>query len=199
MEAKMNIGTQIKKYRNDMGLSQEDLAAKIFVSRQTVSNWENNKNYPDIHSLLLLGSLFNVSLDNLIKGDIDIMKEEIKINEEEIKKFNRYSAIFGIFLIISVLLAIPLYSWLGLYAVIPWGIIYGTSLVLAIKIEKIKKAHNIHTWKEIMAFDEGKQLDEIEKLQEEAKRPYQKVLLVIGSASVAFIICLLLGFAFFHK
>lgn len=199
MEAKMNIGTQIKKYRNGMGLSQEDLAAKIFVSRQTVSNWENNKNYPDIHSLLLLGSLFNVSLDNLIKGDIDIMKEEIKINEEEIKKFNRYSAVFGIFLIVSVLLAIPLYSWLGLYAVIPWGIIYGTSLVLAIKIEKIKKAHNIHTWKEIMAFDEGKQLDEIEKLQEEAKRPYQKVLLVIGSASVAFIICLLLGFAFFHK
>ena len=139
MEPKMNIGTQIKKYRNGMGLSQEELAGKIFVSRQTVSNWENNKNYPDIHSLLLLGSLFNVSLDNLIKGDIDIMKEEIKVNEEEIKKFNRYSAVFGIFLIASVLLAVPLSAWLGLYAVIPWGIIYGTSLVIAIKIEKIKK------------------------------------------------------------
>lgn len=198
MESKMNIGTQIKKYRTGMGLSQEGLAEKIFVSRQTVSNWENSKNYPDIHSLLLLGSLFNVSLDNLIKGDIDIMKEEIKVNEEEIKKFNRYSAVFGIFLIASVLLAVPLSAWLGLYAVIPWGIIYGTSLVIAIKIEKIKKAHNIHTWKEIVAFDNGQPLDEIEKLQEKAKRPYQKVLLIIGSASVAFIICLLSGFVFFH-
>lgn len=198
MESKMNIGTQIKKYRNGMGLSQEGLAEKIFVSRQTVSNWENNKNYPDIHSLLLLSSLFNVSLDNLIKGDIDIMKEEIKINEKEIKKFNRYSAVFGIFLTASVLLAIPLYSWLGLYAVIPWGLIYGTGLVLAIKIEKIKKTYNIHTWKEIVAFDEGKQLDEIETLQEKAKRPYQTVLLIIGSASVAFIICLLSGLILLH-
>ena len=78
------------------------------------------------------------------------------------------------------------------------GIIYGTSLVIAIKIEKIKKAHNIHTWKEIVAFDNGQPLDEIEKLQEKAKRPYQKVLLIIGSASIAFIICLLSGFVFFH-
>jgi len=154
MEPKMNIGTQIKKYRNGMGLSQEELAGKIFVSRQTVSNWENNKNYPDIHSLLLLGSLFNVSLDNLIKGDIVIMKEEIKIKESEIKKFNRYAAVFGVLLIASVILAVPLARWLGFYAVIPWGIIYLASLFFAIKIEKIKKTYDIHTWKEIVAFDE---------------------------------------------
>ena len=74
----MEIGEQIKKYRTEMGLSQDRLAEKIFVSRQTISNWENNKNYPDVKSLLLLSCLFNVSLDILVKGDLEEMKEEIK-------------------------------------------------------------------------------------------------------------------------
>ena len=50
----MNIGNQIKKYREQLKISQEELADKIFVTRQTISNWENNKNYPDIKSLSLL-------------------------------------------------------------------------------------------------------------------------------------------------
>jgi len=69
-----------------MGISQEELAEKVYVSRQTVSNWETGKNYPDIHSVLLLSSVFNVSLDQLIKGDVEIMKNEIK--ETEIKKLS---------------------------------------------------------------------------------------------------------------
>ena len=66
----MELSNQIKKYRTELKLSQEELAEKIYVRRQTISNWENEKNYPDIHSLLLLSSLFNISLDELIKGDI---------------------------------------------------------------------------------------------------------------------------------
>lgn len=90
----MEVCTQIKKYRNIMELSQEELAEKIYVTRQTISNWENGKSYPDIHSLLLLSSLFDVSLDQLIKGDIEIMKKEI--NKAEVEKFNRLSkALFG--------------------------------------------------------------------------------------------------------
>lgn len=57
----MEIGKQIKKYRLELNLSQDDLAEKIFVTRQTISNWENDKNYPDIKSLLLLSSLFDTS------------------------------------------------------------------------------------------------------------------------------------------
>ena len=73
----MEIGKQIKKYRNEIGISQDQLAEKIFVSRQTISNWENNKSYPDLRSLLLLSSLFGVSLDKLIKGDLEEMKEKL--------------------------------------------------------------------------------------------------------------------------
>ena len=90
----MNIGNQIKKYREQLKISQEELADKIFVTRQTISNWENNKNYPDIKSLSLLSYNLNVSLDDLIKGDVEKMKEII--DEKEIKKVNFYSKIITI-------------------------------------------------------------------------------------------------------
>ena len=73
----MELGSQIKKHRNELSLSQEELAEKVYVSRQTISNWENDKSYPDVNSLVLLSEVFNVSIDNLIKGDIEIMKEQI--------------------------------------------------------------------------------------------------------------------------
>ena len=64
---KMELSKQIKKYRTEANLSQEELADKIYVSRQTISNWENEKNYPDIKSLVLMSEVFQVSLDNLVK------------------------------------------------------------------------------------------------------------------------------------
>ncbi|WP_445610457.1 helix-turn-helix transcriptional regulator [Enterococcus mundtii] len=57
----MDLSHQIKKYRKQLALSQEELAEKLFVSRQTISNWENERSYPDIHNLLLLSVLFDVS------------------------------------------------------------------------------------------------------------------------------------------
>ncbi len=57
----MELGNQIKKYRNELEISQEKLAEKIYVSRQSVSNWENDKNYPDINSLIRLSEVFSVS------------------------------------------------------------------------------------------------------------------------------------------
>lgn len=63
----MKLSKQIKKYRTETNLSQEELADKIYVSRQTISNWENEKNYPDIKSLVLMSEVFQVSLDNLVK------------------------------------------------------------------------------------------------------------------------------------
>ena len=65
----MDISNQIKKRRTDMGLSQEELAERIYVSRQTISNWETDKTYPDIQSLLMLSVLFDTTNDVLVKGD----------------------------------------------------------------------------------------------------------------------------------
>ena len=183
---------KIKKYRTEMDLSQEELAEKIYVTRQSISNWENGKTYPDIHSLLLLSSLFGISLDQLVKGDIEIMKEEIK--KEEIAKMNRYGKIYTLMLIATAVSAVPLFMWLGVWAFIPWGIIWAISLCFAFKLEKVKKTNDVQTYKEIVAFSEGKRLDDIQKQREIGKRPYQKILLVIGSALITFVVCVVIGF-----
>ena len=187
----MELNEQIKKYRTEMNISQEELAEKIYVTRQSISNWENGKTYPDIHSLLLLSSLFGISLDQLVKGDIEIMKEEIK--KEEIAKMNRYGKIYTIMLIATAISAVPLFMWLGVWAFIPWGIIWAISMYFAFKIEKVKKDNDVQTYKEIVAFTEGKRLDDIQKQREIGKRSYQKILLVIGSALLTFIACILIG------
>lgn len=188
----MELNEQIKKYRTEMNISQEELAEKIYVTRQSISNWENGKTYPDIHSLLLLSSLFGISLDQLVKGDIEIMKEEIK--KDEIAKMNRYGKIYTIMLIITAISAVPLFMWLGVWAFIPWGIIWAISMYFAFKIEKVKKDNDVQTYKEIVAFYEGKRLDDIHKQREIGKRPYQKILLVISSAMITFIVCVLIDF-----
>ena len=154
----MELSIQIKKYRTELHLSQEELAEKVYVTRQTISNWENEKSYPDIHSLLLLSSLFNVSLDQLIKGDIEKMKEII--SEQEIKKFNYYGSIYTVHLAVLIISAVPLFMWLGRYAYIPFGILFIITMYWALKVEKLKKKNDIQTYKEIVAFTEGKKLDE---------------------------------------
>lgn len=187
----MELGKQIKMYRLENKLSQEELANRIYVSRQTISNWENDKSYPDINSLVLLSEVFKVSLDKLIKGDIDVMKDVIK--KEEVDKMNRYGKIYTIMLIVTVVSVVPLFMRLGFWAFIPWGIIWMISMYFASKIEKIKKDNDVQTYKEIVAFSEGKLLDDIHKQQEIGKRPYQKMLLVIGSVLITLCVCMLIG------
>ena len=70
----MQIGEKLKQKRNEAGFSQEVLAEKIGVSRQTVSNWENNRSYPDIGSVLALSDLYGISLDELLKEDTNMRK-----------------------------------------------------------------------------------------------------------------------------
>ena len=187
----MELNAQIKKYRSSLNLSQEELAEKLYVTRQTISNWENGKSYPDIHSLLLLSSLFNVSLDQLIKGDVETMKEII--SEQEIRKFNYYGKIFSFHFLILIISAVPLFIWLDQYAFIPFGALFGITMFWALKVEKMKKENDIQTYKEIVAFCEGKKLDEIHKMVEAGKRPYQNILKVFAGAGVAALVCILIG------
>lgn len=184
----VELHTQIKKYRTTMNLSQEELAEKVYVTRQTISNWENSKSYPDIHSLLLLSSLFNISLDQLIKGDIEIMKEEI--NKDGLRKFNRDGVIFTLLLVLFIVSVVPLTIFLSYYGLFISAVIWGISMYFANRLEKYKNAHDIQTFKEIVAFTEGKRLDEIEKAQEYGKRMYQKVLAAFLSGLIAFIVCI---------
>lgn len=182
----MELGKQIRIKRNELNLSQDELADKIYVTRQTISNWENDKNYPDIHSLLLLSNVFDISLDELIKGDIEIMKDQIE--KKDILKFNKTTNIFSILFICSIILMAPLYFYLDIYGIIIWGILYAITMFYALKIEKYKKTNNIQTYKEILAFMNGSKLDEISRHQEYGKKNYQKFILVVCFCFASFFI-----------
>ena len=69
MTENINVGQKLQIARNKQELTQEHIAQQLQVSRQTISNWENNKSYPDIVSLITLSELYQISLDQLLKGD----------------------------------------------------------------------------------------------------------------------------------
>ena len=70
----MEIGKKLKDARINSGLTQEKVSEEIQVSRQTISNWENERSYPDIVSVINLSNLYHISLDELLKGDVEMMK-----------------------------------------------------------------------------------------------------------------------------
>lgn len=182
----MELGRQIKKYRNELSMSQDTLAERVFVSRQTISNWENDKSYPDVNSLVLLSEVFHTSIDNLIKGDIEIMKQEIR--SEDKKQFEKLSQVFAVMLLTAMITPIPLVHFLNYIGIAIWVVFMAATLYVAILVEKKKKQFDIQTYKEILAFTEGEGLDEIAKAREEGKRPYQKLLLAVAAGAITLVI-----------
>lgn len=187
----MEIGRQIRKHRTALGLSQEELAERIYVTRQSVSNWENERSYPDIRSLVLLSNVFCISLDILVKGDVEQMKEQIK--QEDIRSFRRESLVYELLLAATIILAIPLVRWLGWPGAGLWACLAVVMFWQAFRVEQLKKQHQIETYREIVAFLEGKRLDELEHQREMGKRPYQRMALAVLTGVVTFVICFVLA------
>lgn len=188
----MELAEHIKHYRKELGLSQEDLAERIYVSRQSVSNWETGKTYPDIHTLLLLADVFDTSLDTLVKGDLPKMKA--MINEEDRATYKRDSNIFSALFFACLIALVPLFAVFDILGFVLYLCLWGITMVYAIRVEKHKKHFDTQTIREITAFTEGVTLDEIEKTKEIGKRPYQKVLVVAGFTALAAIVNIALAY-----
>ena len=191
----MELGNRIKELRKAQNINQDDLAEKLFVSRQTISNWENDKSYPDIQSVLLLSEIFSVSVDNLLKGDVEKMEEIVSEDTEmDIRKMTIYARMM-VFFFVGLLVLTPILAYfLGWWFLIPYGIWSAIGMYFAFKVEELKKKHNVQTYKEIIAFTKGETLSPNEKMMEGAKRPYQKVFAVLLSALAAIVISGGLGF-----
>lgn len=84
----MNLGNSLFHARKKCGLSQEDVAEKLGVSRQTISKWETDETVPDIYQSKKMAVLYNMSLDELIDFDIDIneIQEIIDKTSEEVEE-----------------------------------------------------------------------------------------------------------------
>ncbi len=167
---RMELGSQIKRHRTERGLSQDDLAAKIYVSRQTVSSWENDKTYPDVESLLLLSVLFDVTVDELIKGDVEAMKEAIS------NDYKKMAALASGGLVIAIVGAVAAVGGIGWWG---WGIVpsiiigllvWGIGMAMLVRVERMKKEHDLVTYRELVAYSKGEPIDRNNPKSQRARR-----------------------------
>nr|WP_249315526.1 helix-turn-helix transcriptional regulator [Bacillus sp. FJAT-49711] len=94
----------MKNERKNRGWSQEELAGKLFVSRQSVSKWENGQNYPSIEIVIKLSDLFGVTIDELLRSDEEL-KEKV-INDSKQLAHPKLIAFFDILTFLGVILLI---------------------------------------------------------------------------------------------
>ncbi|XUD04166.1 hypothetical protein IGJ34_002135 [Enterococcus sp. AZ177] len=99
----MEFGEKIKELRTKNQLTQEKFAIRLNVTRQAVSNWENNRNLPDLEMLILISSIFHISLDELILGgsNVNNMTEKLIKDGSETRraKLTMVTTLIGAFLL----------------------------------------------------------------------------------------------------
>jgi transcriptional regulator with XRE-family HTH domain len=185
----LEIGKTIKQHRTELGWSQEVLAEKAYVSRQTVSNWETEKSYPDVHSLLILSDLFGVSLDELIKGDVAVMKEQVK--SKDVRTFKKLQLIGGLGILLLIVTGVPLLEYGGAVGGVVWGALAVGVFLAWHRFEQIKSENDVQTYREVLAFVNGETLDDIERTNEAKKRRSLKILeiIVAAQAIIMLIVC----------
>ena len=101
----MKIGDKLKNARLHKKLTQEEVAEKLFVSRQSISNWENNKTYPDIGNVIALSDLYQISLDELLKGSDNFMKH-LEESTDIVKSNKKLIFFIGLALIAMIVMAL---------------------------------------------------------------------------------------------
>lgn len=161
----MEVGRRIREQRRRGGMSQDDLAARVYVSRQTISSWENDKTYPDVQSLLLLSEIFDVTVDSLVKGDVETMTTTIDNDVRTLKRLGWVMLAFLALMLATLVWAmvqLGVWDWTALQtlptmllAIVLWGI----AMTAAVWADRIKKEHDLVTYQEIVSFWNGEPVD----------------------------------------
>lgn len=157
----MELARQIKKHRQALGISQEALAEKIYVSRQTISNWETARTYPDVQSLLLLSVAFDISIDELIKGDVETMEESVRKADHSLIWMYAAEMLLTVIAIVALFFArdsfIEKNTTSGFACLLVFAATFATALGLSFAVKKTKDRNNILTYQEILAFCAGEE------------------------------------------
>ena len=189
----MEIGARIRACRAEAGMSQDDLAARVYVSRQTISSWENGKTYPDVQSLLLLSEIFDATVDSLIKGDVDTMTETIDRDVRIMKRLGYVMLGFTLLMVAALIwLSVQLIVWnwtfeqavpTALLALVLWGIV----MFAAAWADRIKRNNDLITYREILSFWHGEPVDrDTERGRRERLIPrWMKIVRAVGWMLIA--------------
>ena len=154
----MELSRQLKTRREEQGLSQDEVAKAIFVSRQTISNWETDKTYPDVQSLLLLSQLYDTSIDELVRGDAGRIQQVVERDSRKMRLLSYGMIGFSLLAFLFLLgfsLAWPEPSSFArmskgnIAGGVTFIVLYAIGFGMAIAIDRLKKKHDIVTYREI--------------------------------------------------
>ena len=141
----LTIGERIKKYRNEKGLTQEELSKILLVSRSARSTWEIGRNYPDLDSIVLLSDIFEISLDELLKEDNTMVT---KISKEQKRgKLNKKLVVYLLGVIVFLLLTIGFI----LYQTTDFNQYISTKIVSNVELTE----ENAYKWKQVSFNQKG--------------------------------------------
>lgn len=180
----MKIGQHIYQLRTTQNLTQEELANKVYVTRQTVSNWERGYSYPDLQSLMTISEYFNISVHELLKEDLPTIERSLSMKAHQ--HFQQLSTEFTLLLIWFVISSIFSFYFfrengllLNLIISSPW-LVYKS-----FQVDRYKSDYQLKTYQDISDFLAG-------KITQATKTPsHSKTLLW---RSVNFLLSIILGF-----
>ena len=198
----MEVGKRIREQRANAGMSQDDLAARVYVSRQTISSWENGKTYPDVQSLPLLSEIFGASVDSLIKGDVETMNETIDRDIETMKRLGYVMLGFLLLMIAAMIwVCLQAFAWdWPLEQTVPTFVLalvlWGVAMFAACWVERIKRDHDLVTYHEILSFWNGEDVErDAEKRRREGLIPrWLKIVRAVGEMLIAMAIGAFVGY-----
>ena len=182
----MEIGQRMRALRQGAGLTQDELAERLYVSRQTISNWETGKSYPDVESVSLACDLFDVSADALLKGDI--MEMGKRVSEEDRRRLREDGWLFAVLLVagcVGLSFSLARLDWLF--------VAVGAAIFLSTRLERDKEGHDVQTFREVLAFSRGEGVDEIRDARSKMGKVASIVVRVLVGAAAGVVIGVVAG------
>lgn len=154
----MELARRIKEHRARLGMSQADLARALFVTRQTISNWETSRTYPDAQSLLLMSGLFGVSVDSLLKDDSQEMREALAAGSRKMNRLGAVMAAFGLACAAWVVVGIAL-DWDTALIAVPAAALFAPAMCAAFLVDKMRHDNQLFAYQSVLAFLAGEDPD----------------------------------------
>lgn len=192
----MELARRIKEHRARLGMSQADLARALFVTRQTISNWETSRTYPDAQSLLLMSGLFGISVDSLLKDDSQEMREALAAGSRKMNRLGAVMAAFGLACAAWVVVGIAL-DWDTALIAVPAAALFAPAMCAAFLVDKMRHDNQLFAYQSVLAFLAGEDPDVSNRYNQRARehwvarRVAQTVLFIIlglccgwGAASI---------------
>ena len=155
---RVELAKRIKEHRERLGMSQGELAKAVFVTRNTISNWETDRTYPDVQSLLLLSNIFGVSIDALVREDSPEMREALAAGSKRMRRLGIVMTVFGLACLAWVIAGIIMDLDVPCI-VMPAVVLFAPASVAAFRVDKMRHDNQLYAYQSVEAYLAGEDPD----------------------------------------